>query len=134
MTKEAVKQAIATLQTQGKFPSSRNILRILRNTGPRYMGCSLRDLLPFLRHSHVTPKECYQQVLEMIDALESAMSHPSETLPAMLVQGEKTWRTCVPRLQAVSVSVHGPTAALLWPHAVQQLRHVLATATLEVRG
>jgi hypothetical protein len=99
---------------------------------PPYFWMSFRDLLPWLRHPHDTPKDCYLTVLELIDVLEAACTHPSETLPALLVQGEKTWQTCVPRLQAVTVSVDGPTAALLWPHAVQQFRYVLASATLAV--
>jgi hypothetical protein len=39
----------------------------------------------------------------------------SETLPALLIRGEKTWRTCVPRLQAVTVSVDGATAGRRMP-------------------
>jgi hypothetical protein len=135
MTKEAVHQAIATLQRQGKSPSSRNILRVLRNTGPRYMGCSFRDLLPWLRHQHDTGKDCYRQVLEMYDAIESALRHPDDPrLPALLSRGQEVWRTCAPRLQAVTISVDGPTAALLWPHAVQQFRYILATASKAIRG
>jgi hypothetical protein len=135
MLKKAVQQAIETLETEGKPPSSRNILRILRNTGPRYMGCSFRDLLPWLRHQHDTPKDCYREVLELIDLLEAALLPPSETLPALLIRGEKTWRTCVPRLQAATVSVDGATAALLlWPDAVREFRYRLATATEAVRG
>jgi hypothetical protein len=53
-------------------------------------------------------------------------------LPALLSRGQETWRTCAPRLQAVTVSVDGSTLTLLGPHAVQQLRHLLASATLAV--
>jgi hypothetical protein len=135
MTHALVQQAIQTLQASGQPISVRKVNRVMRATPP-YFGMSFRDLLPFLRHSHVTGKECYGQVVEMIDAIEAALRHPSDPhLPALLAQGERTWRTCAPRLQAVSVSVDGPTAALLlWPHAVRQFRHLLATATVAVRG
>jgi hypothetical protein len=133
VTHALVQQAIQTLQASGQPISVRKVNRVMRATPP-YFGMSFRDLLPFLRHSHDTPKECYRQVLELIDAIEGALLPPSETLPALLVQGENVWRTSVPRLQAVTVSVNGPTAALLWPHAVQQFRYVLASATLAVQG
>jgi hypothetical protein len=134
VTRELVQKAVQTLQSAGQVVSVRQVNRVMRQTPPAYRGCSFRDLLPWLRHQHDTPKDCYRQVLEMIDVLEAALSHQSDTLPALLIRGEKTWRTCVPRLQAVTVSVDGPTAALLWPHAVQQFRYRLATAAMAVHG
>jgi hypothetical protein len=133
MTHALVQQAIQTLQASGQPISVRKVNRVMRATPP-YFGMSFRDLLPWLRHPHVTGKECYGQVLEIIDAIEAARRHSRETLPALLVQGENVWRTCVPRLQAVTVSVDGPTARLLWPHVVRQLKAVLASTTVTVRG
>jgi hypothetical protein len=134
VTRELVQQAVKTLETAGEVVSVRQVNRLMRRTPPAYRGCSFRDLLPFLRHQHDTPKECYRQVLELIDALEAALSQQSATLPALLIRGEKTWRTCVPRLQAASLSVDGPTAAVLWPHTVREFRYRLAAVTDAVRG
>jgi hypothetical protein len=132
VTLAVIQQAIQTLQASGQPISARKVNRIMRATPP-YFGMSFRDLLPWLRHPHDTPKECYRRVLELIDALEAEARHPSETLPALLVRAEKTSQTCVERLQAMT-SMDSPTARFLWPQAVQQFRYVLASATLAVRG
>jgi hypothetical protein len=135
VTRELVQQAVKTLETAGEVVSVRQVNRLMRRTPPTYRGCSFRDLLPFLRHQHDTPKTCYHQVLEMTAALETALGHPTDVdLPALLIRGEKVWRTCVPRLQAASLSVDGPTAAVLWPHAVREFRYRLAAVTEAVRG
>jgi hypothetical protein len=133
VTHASVQQAIQTLQAAGQPISVRKVNRIMRATPP-YFGMSFRDLLPFLRHSHVTGKECYQQVLELIDALEAELSHPSETMPALLIRAEKTGKTCVPRLQAATIATDGATAKLIWPFAAQQFRYILATASEAIRG
>jgi hypothetical protein len=134
VTHGSVQQAIKTLEASGQPISVRAVNRVMRNMPP-FFGMSFRDLLPKLQHPHDTSKECYREVLELIDALEAARWHPGDPqLPALLSRGEKTWRTCVPRVQAATVSVDGPTVALLGPIAVQQFRQVLASATLVVRG
>jgi hypothetical protein len=135
VTRESVQKAVQTLQSAGQVISVRQINRLMRRTPPAYRGCSFRDLLPWLRHQHDTPKECYRQVLEMTAAFETALGQPHDAdLPGLLICGEETWRTCAPRLQAASLSVDGPTAAVLWPHTVREFRYRLAAVTEAVRG
>jgi hypothetical protein len=134
MPRELVQQAINTLKAAGQPISLRKVNRVMRAMPP-YFGMSFRDLLPFLRHQHDTPKECYRQVLELTAAFETALAHPHDTdLPALLSRGEAVWRTCTPRLQAASLSVDGPTAATLWPLVVHEFRYRLAAVTEVVRG
>jgi hypothetical protein len=66
-------------------------------------------------------------LLRMIDAIEAERSHPSDRLPALLLQGEKVLKTCVPRVEGTTLS-DGPTVAILGPQAVQQLRLVVSSA------
>jgi hypothetical protein len=102
---------------------------------PPYFGMSFRDLLPILRHQHVSPTECYEKVLQLTTALEAALAHQTDAdLPALLSRGEEIWRTCAPRLQAASLSVDGPTAATLWPLVVREFSYRLAALTEAVRG
>ena len=102
---------------------------------PPYFGMSFRDLLPILRHQHDTSKECYHEVLELTTAFEAALGQPTDAdLPALLSRGEEVWGTCAPRLQAASLSVDGPTAAVLWPQAVREFRYRLAAVTEAARG
>jgi hypothetical protein len=135
MPRELVQQAVNTLKTTGKVVSARQVNRLLRRTPPAYRGCSFRDLLPWLKHQHLSAKECYEQVLEVTAALEAALMHPDDAdLPALLSRGEDVWRTCIPRLQAASLRVDGPTAATLWPLVVREFRYRLAAVTEAVRG
>jgi hypothetical protein len=135
LTRELVQQAVKTLETAGKVVSVRQVNRLMRRTPPAYRGCSFRDLLPFLWHQHDTGKECYRQMLEMTAAFETAWGQPTDIdPPALLIRGERVWKTCAPRLQAASLSVDGATAATLWPRAVWEFRYRLAALTEVVRG
>jgi hypothetical protein len=135
MSRELVHQAVNTLKAMGKVVSVREVNRLLRRTPPTYRGCSFRDLLPILLHQHDTGKACYEAVLEMTAAVETALTHPQATdLPAVLSRGEDVWRTCILRLQTASLSVDGPTAALLWPLVVREFRYRLAALRAVVRG
>jgi hypothetical protein len=134
VTRELVQQAVNTLKAAGQPISLRKVNRVMRAMPP-YFGMSFRDLLPILWHQHDPGKACYREVLELIDAFEAALRQPADVdLPALLIRGEKVWRTCVPRLQAASLSVDGPTAATLWPRAVWEFRYRLAAVTEAVRG
>src|SRR5215217_7703892 len=100
MTRELVQQAVNTLKAAGKVVSARQVNRLMRRTPPTYRGCSFRDLLPWLQHQHISPTECYRQVLELTTAFETALGQPHDAdLPALLSRGEEIWRTCAPRLQ-----------------------------------
>jgi hypothetical protein len=66
MTEAQVAWAVAELEAQGKVPSSRNILRVLRRTGPRFRGGSFRDVLPILRYQYLTAEA--RQAINALDA------------------------------------------------------------------
>ena len=135
MPRELVQKAVQTLQFAGKVVSARQVNRLLRRTPPAYRGCSFRDLLPWLKHQHISSPECYEKVLEVTAALETALTQPhAADLPTLLSRGEDVWRTCIPRLQAASLSVDGPTAATFWPLVVREFRYRLAAVTEAVRG
>jgi hypothetical protein len=134
MPRELVQNAVNTLKAAGQPISLRKVNRVMRAMPP-YFGMSFRDLLPILRHQHDTPKECYREVLELTTSFEAALAHPHDAdLPALLSRGEEVWRTCAPRLQAASLSVDGPTAAILWPQVVREFSYRLAALTEVVRG
>jgi hypothetical protein len=135
MPRELVQKAVNTLKSDGKVVSARQVNRMLRRTPPTYRGCSFRDLLPWLKHQHLSAKECYETVLELTAAFETVLTHQTDAdLPALLSRGEEIWQACIPRLQAASLSVDGPTAALLWPMVVREFRVRLAALTEVVRG
>jgi hypothetical protein len=125
MTKEAVQQAMATLQTQGKPISARNVMRILRNQPPKFMGCSFTDLLRYLRSQEVT----VDTLLSLREELQTAMDQQQwHMLPQLITQGERAWQAFHAEREAARIRGDSPGTPWIWMDALGLLRESIRQA------
>jgi hypothetical protein len=90
MTEAHVAQAVQALQATGQVVSSRNINRLLRRQGPRYMGASYRDLLPLLRWYRL-PREARDAIRALAEITTQAevLAAAGGRSSLLLVHGEQ---------------------------------------------
>jgi hypothetical protein len=124
MTQGHVDRAVETLRTNGQPISARNVNRVLRQTPPRFMGKSYRDLLPFLRIQPVISETA--QAIRELDALTDTCEAASPTtLPKLLQTIDATWVRCMRVL--LRVSARGEETVALTA-AFERLREARAAA------
>jgi hypothetical protein len=129
MTKEAVQQAMATLQTQSTPVSARNVLWILRNAPSSYRGCSFRDLLPLLR----SQQDTVERLLAWTARLQTAIDrHQWDMLPVLITRSEKAFESSNRQRQAANQRGDPPGPVHIWADAMGRRREAISAAKWHV--
>jgi len=127
-----VQEAMATLEAQRQQVSARAVNRLLRATGPRFMGLSFRDLLPMLKIQPV-PSETEQGLRDLTriaEACEAALRDgaPYPLRQKLIGDSEDVWRQVMAVLQRSSAKGADVTALATAFERLGQARGALIMA------